>query len=108
MGGGLVEVSGAGDEVTVYPPTELDLTTAPLLDMLLSQASALEAPRVVVDLRDVAFIDGRCVGMLQDAAGAARNSGRSLVVRHPTRHFLRIVWALNDASVLDLLGGHEE
>ena len=103
MDAGNLCVDERGEEAVVYPPTELDLTTAPLLDMLLSQASALGVSRVVVDLRYVAFIDARCVRLLSDAAGSADASGRRLVVRHPSRHFLRIAWALDDPSVSQLV-----
>lgn len=92
-----------GREAVVYPPTELDLTTAPLLDMLLSQATALGVPRIVVDLRNVEFIDARSVRLLSEAAGAADAGGRRLVVRNPCRHFLRIAWALDDPSVAQLV-----
>lgn len=58
---------------------ELDLAGAPQLDETLRQAQ-LDAPLVVLDLRDLAFMD--CAGMhvIVDAARRARREGDRLVV----------------------------
>jgi len=64
----------------VYPRGELDLPTNPDLQELLDRARATRAPSVVVDLREVSFIDAPSVGVLVSAWSAAQRSGQQLRV----------------------------
>jgi anti-sigma B factor antagonist len=62
---------------------ELDLMTAPQLDVSL-RAALGEADSVVADLRHLEFMDCSGLHVLVDAAGQARQRGRSLrVARGP-------------------------
>jgi anti-anti-sigma factor len=99
---GELEVDHERGEVVVHPPRELDVVTDPVLDLLLSQAVALEPARVVVDLADVTYIDRHAVVTIAAAAQALRDGGRSLVVRHPSRAFLRLVGVLGDRDLAAL------
>jgi anti-sigma B factor antagonist len=58
---------------------ELDIETATQLEHTLDQ-SRLAAPLVVLDLRDLAFIDSAGVHAIVNASSRARQSGRTLLV----------------------------
>lgn len=101
MEAGRLEVDEATRVVTLHPPREVDIATAPLLDMLLSQAVALEPRRVVVDLGELTFIDHHGVVMLTAAHATLKGRGASLVVVNPSRAFLRVAWSMGgDAARL--------
>jgi anti-anti-sigma factor len=65
-----------GDSAVVVPTGELDIATAPALDRELEQAFASHTARVVLDLRELEFIDSSGLRTLliarrrADAAGA--------------------------------------
>lgn len=94
MEAGRLDVDASTRVVTLHPPREIDIATAPLLDMLLSQAVALEPSRVVVDLSQLEFIDHHGVVMLTAASQTLRGHGASLVVVNPSRAFLRVAWSI--------------
>jgi anti-anti-sigma factor len=68
-----VEVDSGVDPVVVRVRGELDLSTAPSLLQALEEA-APESATVVVDLRDVGFLDSSAIGALL-RAGRARTAG---------------------------------
>jgi anti-anti-sigma factor len=98
-----LQVDEASAEVVVHPPEEIDLGTRPVLDMLLTQAIALGADCVVLDLAEVRFLDRPAVDLIIDTAAHARAAGSVLVVRHPSRQYLRLASILQDDRLLDLL-----
>jgi anti-anti-sigma factor len=65
------------DAVWVHLAGELDIVTASQLEQTLDQ-SRREAPLVVLDLRELEFIDSAGVHAIVNAAGRARESGRRL------------------------------
>lgn len=67
-------------EVRVILAGELDLATAPEADRRLREAQA-EAPRVVLDLDGLTFIDATGLRVLLDASDRATSSGGDLLVR---------------------------
>jgi anti-anti-sigma factor len=58
---------------------ELDIMTAPQLEQTL-ESSWLDAPLVVLDLRELEFIDSTGVHAIVSASSRARQSGRRLVL----------------------------
>lgn len=64
---------------------ELDMATAPKLRRALDTALDAEGRRVVVDLRELTFVDSTGVRVLLAAASRARNEGCSFVLRAPCR-----------------------
>ncbi len=67
------------DAVWVHLAGELDIVTASQLEQTLDR-SRLEAALVVLDLRELEFIDSAGVHAIVNAAGRARQSGRRLRV----------------------------
>jgi anti-sigma B factor antagonist len=79
-----VRVERRGDAAVVVPTGELDLATAPALEASLSRAFTEAAPRVVLDLRELEFIDSSGLRTLLTARRRAEEagSGFSLVAGH--------------------------
>jgi anti-anti-sigma factor len=72
--------SYAGDDTGwVHVAGELDIVTRPRLSRVLRDAQ-LEAPVVVLDLREVTFMDSSGVHAIVDATFRARLAGHRLVV----------------------------
>ncbi len=90
------------DEITVRPPVEIDIVSAAIFDMLLSQAVALLPSRVIVDFARVLFLDTHAIMMLADAAKALSDSGSALEIRNPPRVLLLMAAATDTAELLAL------
>jgi anti-sigma B factor antagonist len=73
-----------GDAAVVVPTGELDLATAPALEAALARAFDGEAARVVLDLRELEFIDSSGLRTLLTARRRSEDSRRqfSLVAGH--------------------------
>ena len=81
---------------------ELDLATSPLLDWTLRDA--LHKSRiVVVDLRQVSFIDSSAIHVLVDAGARARLDGRRLVVLRGPAQLDRVLVLCGDSDSLDVV-----
>jgi anti-sigma B factor antagonist len=89
-----------GSAVTVSASGELDLGTAPALDAELRRA-APGSTDIVVDLRDLAFIDSAGVHVLLRWAGESARRGREFRVI-PGSERVRLVFAMT--GVLQTLG----
>ena len=76
-----------GDTRTVAPSGELDIATAPLLEVEIRRAESADDLTIVLDLGKVAFISGAAVRL---CANAHRRSQRLLLV-HPTQHVARVL-----------------
>ena len=74
---------------------EADIATAPLLADTLRQCSENGIRRVVVDCRELAFFDARCISILLVARTELRGRGGDLVVR-AARPLLRRVLGILD------------
>ena len=71
---------------------ELDAYTAPRLDTLLAQVAQAGGPkRIVVDLRELDFIDLTGIGTLVSANNGAQRRGRKLVLRSPSSQTLKLL-----------------
>jgi len=68
------------DAFIVTVTGELDLHTAPRLDDELSGLSERRAPKIIVDLADVPFIDSTALGVLVAAAKRSRTDGGLLIL----------------------------
>jgi anti-anti-sigma factor len=69
------------DAVWVHLGGELDIATAPQLESTLHEPQ-LQARLVVLDLRELAFIDAAGVRTIANASIRARQAGRRLVLLH--------------------------
>ena len=76
-----VAVDDRGGMFVVHADGEVDLCTAPLLDGALDAGLASGRRTVVVDLRQVSFIDCTGIGLLTRARCRARRQGTRLHIR---------------------------
>ena len=67
------------DAALVHAAGELDVATAKYLAKVLDEAHA-EARTVVLDVRDLSFMDSSGVHLIVDASARARHGGRRLVL----------------------------
>ena len=73
-----VEISQWGSTVTVAVTGDLDMTTLPQLEAALG---AVKPPRrLVLDLRDLAFMDSGGIRALMRLAGRSRSEGWSMAI----------------------------
>jgi anti-sigma B factor antagonist len=79
-----VRTERRGAAAVVVPTGELDLATAPMLDAALTKAFESDHGRVVLDLRELAFIDSSGLRTLLTARRRADEAGSafSLVAGH--------------------------
>ena len=63
---------------------ELDAITAPELEGRLGEIMTASSGRVLLDLRDLKFVDSAGVSVLIKAKNESEASGRELVLRRPT------------------------
>jgi anti-anti-sigma factor len=89
------------DVVCVHAAGELDIATAPQLELTLREA-VLRSRLVVLDLRDLAFIDGCGLHLIDNASGRARRLGRHLVVLTGPPNITRILALSVITDVVDL------
>jgi anti-anti-sigma factor len=91
---------GAGpDSVRVRAGGELDIATSPLLEHTLRSAE-LRARRVVLDLRELTFIDSSGVRVIVDASVRARRAERQLIVLRAPSQVDRVLELPGDSNGL--------
>lgn len=73
----------AGDSHRLTVRGELDISSAPHLQGKLAEAMRANAAQIVVDLRDISFIDSTGLGVLVSARQRAKTSGVPLKLRLP-------------------------
>jgi anti-sigma B factor antagonist len=95
-------VSRTGTTVTVALTGELDVATAAALRArLLTLAASEPAPaHVVLDLRDLAFVDASGISVLLAAQRSLAARGATLVLRRPSRPVRRVLALLDLERVL--------
>jgi anti-sigma B factor antagonist len=93
----------AGGVMALTLAGELDLAAAPEIEAAVRRAQAL-APRVVVDLERVEFLDSTGLHVLLAAAERARESGAQLVISQPSecvRRLLELTNTLDHVTIDD-------
>ena len=96
-----VRVDQQGGVCTVHAAGEVDIATSPLLERALDRALGSEAPTVVVDLREVSFVDCTGIGLLTHARWRAGCRGVGLRIL-PGRAVARTAALLELTAVLGL------
>ena len=95
---------GGGDVAWVRVSGELDIATAPILEQTL-RAAEQRAPRIVLDLRALAFMDCSGVHVILDGARRASAAARRLVLvrgRAQVDRVLELTAAGKDLEIVDL------
>lgn len=95
---------GGSGAAWVYVTGELDLATSPKLRQTLHDAQ-LAASLVVLDLRELTFIESTGVHVILDAAGGVRRGeGRLILVRGPPQvdRALTLAGVPNQVLIVDL------
>jgi anti-sigma B factor antagonist len=69
-----------GDVVWLHAEGELDLASGPLLEQALGAAEALHPATIVLDFRDLTFIDSTGLHIIVRAHTRATENGRELTV----------------------------
>ena len=88
--------------VSVYVAGELDIASALDLERMLRRAE-LRAPLVVLDLRDLTFIDSRGVRVISYASSRARLAGRRLVLLRGPLQVQRLLELSGSAEHLEIV-----
>jgi anti-anti-sigma factor len=83
------EVLIVGDEALVAVHGDLDRFSVHVLTEALAEVPAFS--RVVIDLQDVAFLDGAALGRLEDLAGEFAAAGRILRLDHASGLVRRLI-----------------
>ena len=74
----IVTVEDRGEVCVVHAVGEVDIATAPLLGRALKAGLASGRPTVVVDLRQISFVDCTGIGLLTAARSRAHGQGTRL------------------------------
>ena len=81
---------------------ELDMESSRLVSECVSTALDAGEARIVIDLRDVRFIDSRGLAALVSVHRDAQDAGKSLVVRAPTKRSLDLFAMSGVDQVLEI------
>jgi anti-anti-sigma factor len=94
--------------VVVVASGEIDLSTSPQLRAALRDPEA-QAPRVVLDLRGVTFMDSSALGVIVGQHKRARDEGfRFAVAAHGAENVERILELAGLTGLLDIVDGSDE
>ena len=94
--------------LTIGLDGELDLATAPALEGLLREVERDRWPTVLLDLRQLSFIDSSGIRALLTANDRIGRRGGRMLVRHPSRAVRRTLAAIGADSILDVADGVDE
>lgn len=86
----VVQTRAARDAV-IWISGEHDATTAPELTETLDRAIAMGRRDVVIDLRDVQFMDASTIGVMVRADACLRSQARALLLRAPSDCVRRVL-----------------
>ena len=102
-----VDVSRDERGVVISVSGELDLATSPVLDAALIRAGAAAAERVILDLRNVSFMDSTGLSVLVKAQRRATESHQLLAVMTGHDQVLRLLTLTGVADRLTLINAPE-
>jgi anti-sigma B factor antagonist len=88
-----VEIQAEGEQVRVVPQGELDLVTVEQLHAQIDELRSNGATAIVLDLRQLSFMDSTGLRLLLTLDAAARSDGFSFSIvdgEGPVRHLLEL------------------
>src|SRR5688500_17738925 len=86
-----LEIADRGNYTVVTVRGEVDLASSPGLRDCLVELTETEAPRIVVDLEEVGFIDSTGIGVLVGGIKRARRQGGELALVCTQRRILKVL-----------------
>ncbi|MFI5040609.1 MAG: STAS domain-containing protein [Acidimicrobiales bacterium] len=86
-----VEVGAEGDETVIGLAGELDLATAPELWAAIDEAIAAGRTHLVLDLRDLSFVDSTGLGVFVRAGKDLRAADGGLALRSPGERVAKLL-----------------
>ncbi|MEA2157096.1 MAG: hypothetical protein QOE11_3236 [Solirubrobacteraceae bacterium] len=89
-----------GDAHHICPFGELDLASVPRLEYELAQVERTDAPRIVLDLSGLLYVDSTAVRLLLDANARSRAAGGRLTLRRGQAQVQRVFELLGVAEIL--------
>jgi anti-sigma B factor antagonist len=96
------------DAVLVALDGELDLASAPLLESRLDSAEVLAAAMVVLDLREVRFIDSTGLRTVFGAQARCRERGQRFAITHGSEQVQRLLSITRMGEHLSIIDAPEE
>ena len=78
------------DRVRIVPAGELDIVTVPEMDRVVHELLAAGFSQLVVDLRELTFVDSTGLHLLLELTAASRRDGFSLTVVPGPPHVQRV------------------
>ncbi len=78
------DIRHVGSTVVAVPSGEIDLETSPAFYKAIMNVCKSSPPRLVIDLREVAYMDSSGVGTLVEAFRAVKSYGGHLVLLAPS------------------------
>ncbi len=98
-----VEIAHIDEACVVRVQGELDITGCPELELALEGAELTQADRIVVDLEELEFIDGRGLHTLLEAARRSACNGNRLQVTQGRAQVARMLELADIANLLPLV-----
>ncbi|MGI8461723.1 MAG: STAS domain-containing protein [Solirubrobacterales bacterium] len=96
-------MNGPGETVVVALEGEIDLSTAPEAERRILDAAGGSPARIVIDLREVTFMDSSGVRVLLSAHRDAESNGRSFAIVKGNSAVDRLLEVTGLAERLELL-----
>lgn len=103
-----VEVLGADQAIVIDVSGELDLASSPALEQELESSAIKEAPLVIVDLRQLEFMDSTGLSVLVRAHQRAVEGGQQFAVVRGPQQVQRLLTLTGVADRLTLADSPEE
>jgi anti-anti-sigma factor len=103
-----VDVRDADQAVVIGVRGELDLASSPALEYELDSGSAADAPLVIVDLRELEFMDSTGLSVLVRAHQRATENGQRFAVVRGPQQVQRLLSLTGVAERLTLIDSPDE
>ena len=103
-----LRVARSDGRTHILPCGELDIVTAPALEQALAEATAAAVPEVVLDLRELTFMDSTGLRTLAQASARADEAGVTLSVVRGPRQIGRVLEISGLSPLLPLVDAPPE
>jgi anti-sigma B factor antagonist len=103
-----LEVRDAGRALVIALSGELDLASSPALQEELERAAAAETPMLIIDLRELDFMDSTGLSVLVRAHQRIEEGGRQLAMVRGPQQVQRLLSLTGVADRLTLVDSPEE